>query len=207
MARGIFLLLVVANLIFFVWASNYLGVEDTGHEPARVRDQLQADRLAVVARDAAAPAQSCRRIGPVAILDAERLKIALAAKSGIKTVLNPIEEASYWVIIPPLTDKAAADKKAEELKRMGVSDFYVVTEAGPYRNAISLGTFSNEGTAKEMFDRLGKKGVRSARIDTRLRQPEKGLVDVRGETALVTKALAELLPAPALAPVADCPLE
>jgi hypothetical protein len=204
MARAIFLLLLFANLAFFAWASNFLGVEDTGHEPARVKDQLQADRLAVVAKDAAAPAQACRRIGPVAVLDAERFKIGLGAKSGIKTVLNPIEETSYWVVIPPLSDKAAADKKAVELKRMGIGDFFVVTEAGPYRNAISLGTFSNEETAKDLLDRLGKKGVRSARIDTKLRPSERALLDVRGETGLVTKGLAEVLPAPP-PPVADCP--
>jgi hypothetical protein len=198
MARAIFLLLLFANLIFFAWTSNFLGVEDTGHEPARVKDQLQADRLAVVAKDAAAPAQACRRIGPVAVLDAERFKIALGAKSGIKTVI-------YWVVIPPLSDKAAADKKAVELKRMGIGDFLVVNDAGPYRNAISLGTFSNEETAKDLFDRLGKKGVRSARIDTRLRPTEKALLDVRGEAGVVTKGLADVVPA--TAPVADCPAQ
>jgi hypothetical protein len=203
MPRAIFLLLVVANLIFFVWAANYLGREDDGREPGRLKDQLQADRLAVVAQDPTAPVQTCRRIGPIALPDAEQVQIALAARSGIKVVLNPIEETIYWVFIPPPNDKAAADKKAVELKRMGIGDFFVVTEAGPNRNAISLGSFSNEETAKDLFDRLGKKGVHSARIEPRTRPAEKARIDVRGEAGLVTKALAELLPAPA--PVADCP--
>ncbi len=203
MPRAIFLLLVVANLIFFIWASNYLGREDDGREPGRLKDQLQADRLAVVAQDPAAPAQTCRRVGPIALPDAERVKIALAARSGMQVVLNPIEETIYWVFIPPLNDKVAADKKTVELKRMGIGDFLVVTEAGPNRNAISLGSFSNEETAKDLFDRLGKKGVHSARIEPRTRPAETARIDVRGDAGLVAKGLAELLPT--TAPVADCP--
>lgn len=205
MARALFLLLVVGNIIFYLWASNFLGVEDAGREPGRLKDQVQPERVAVVARDAAAVARVCRRLGPLAEADAERVNAALAGKAGLKTVLRPIEEKSYWVFIPPLADKAAADKKAVELKRMGIGDFFVVTDAGPYRNAIALGSFSSEDTAKELFDNLGKKGVRTARIDTRVRPTDKAQIDVRGESALVAKALGELLPT--ATPVADCPLE
>jgi len=198
MARAVFLVLVFANLVFFVWASNYLGVEDEGHEPGRVKAQLQADRLIVAVRDANAPMQACRRVGPLALADAERLKVALGARSGIAVVLNPVPENGFWVFIPPLADKAATEKKATELKRMGIDDFFIVGEPGPYHNAISLGSFSNEETAKDLYDRLIKKGVRSARVEPRQRPAEKASIDVRGEAALVARGLADLLPA------ADC---
>jgi len=204
MARAIFVILLLANVLFFAWAGNYLGREEEGHEPGRLKAQLQADRLAVVARDAAAvPALACRRAGPMAPADAERFKTALAAVAGIKVAISAVEETSYWVYIPPLGDKNAADKKAAELKKMGVSDYLVVSEAGPYRNAISLGSFSNEETAKDLFDRLAKKGVRSARIDPRQRPTDKALLEVRGEAAAVAKGLADALPATTT--VADCP--
>ena len=202
MARAIFVILLLANVLFFAWAANYLGREEEGHEPGRLKAQLQADRLNVMARDAAAPAQTCRRAGPVTLSDAERLKTALAAVAGIKVAVNAVEETNYWVYIPPLSDKNAADKKAAELKKMGVGDYYVVGDAGPYHNAISLGSFSNEETAKDLFDRLAKKGVRSARIDTRQRPADKALIEVRGEAALVAKGLADLLPATTT--VVDC---
>jgi len=205
MARAIFLALVFANLVFFIWASNYLGREDDGHESGRLKEQLQVDRLAVVAQDAASPAQVCRRIGPLALAEAEHLKATLEAKGGLKAVSNRIDEISYWVLIPPLSDKAAADKKATELKRLGITDFFVVYDAGPYRNAISLGTFRSEETAKDLLDRLGQKGVRSARIDTRTRPSDQARLDVRGEEGRVTKGLSEALPAST--PVADCPRE
>jgi hypothetical protein len=205
MVRWIFLLLVVANLIFFVWASNYLGREDDGREPARLKQQLQVDRLAIASREAALPERVCRRVGPIALSEAERLKSALEARNGTRVILQPIEETSYWVIIPPLSDKAAADKKAVELKRMGVTDFDVVDEAGPYRNAISLGSFHSEEVAKGMLETLAKKGVRSARVDTKTRAAERARLDVRGDGRVVAKGLAELLPVSA--PVADCPQE
>jgi hypothetical protein len=205
MARTIFLILVVVNGIFYVWASNFLGNEDIGREPSRLKDQLQADRLTVAVRDAAAVASVCRRVGPLAQTDAERISTALAGRNGVRTVLHPVQEKSYWVMIPPLADKVTADKKAVELKRMGISDFFVVTEAGSYRNAIVLGSFSTEDTAKDLLDRMSKKGVRSARIDIRLRPTDRTQIDVRGESEVVAKGLVELLP-PAT-PVADCPPE
>lgn len=203
MARAIFLLLVFANLIFFVWASNYLGREDDGHEAGRLKEQLQVDRLTVVARDAAAPPQVCRRVGPLAVADAERIKVSLETKSGLKVASNRIDEVSYLVLIPPLNDKAAADKKATELKKFGVTDFFVIYDAGPYRNAISLGTFQSEEAAKELLDRLTQKGVRSARIDARTRPSDQARLDVRGEEGRVTRGLSEALPVSTS--VADCP--
>jgi SPOR domain len=205
MARTIFLLLVLANAIFYLWASNYLGIPDAGREPGRLKLQVQANRLTVTARDAAAVAQVCRRVGPLAQADAERINTALAAKAGLKTFLRPVEEKGYWIFIPPLSDKAAADKKAEELKDLGVKDFFIVTESGPNRYAISLGSFSSEDTAKEAFANLGKKGVHSARLDSRVRTTDKAQIDVRGEGGLVAKALNGLLPAGT--PVVDCPQE
>lgn len=53
MARIVFLLLLLVNLLFFVWAAGWLGAPDDGHEPERLKAQLQADkmRVAVVGDD------------------------------------------------------------------------------------------------------------------------------------------------------------
>jgi hypothetical protein len=55
-------------------------------------------------------------------------------RSSVERVLR-----SYWVLIPPLANKEAADAIAAQLKRRGVKDFFV-TEEPP--NAVSLGVFS-----------------------------------------------------------------
>jgi hypothetical protein len=202
MARGFFLFLLLANVAFFVWNSNYLGRDDDGREPNRLKEQLQVDRLAVYTQDASVPSQVCRRVGPLTVADAERLKASLEARGGVKLVLRPIDEISYWVYIPPLTDKAAADKKAAELKRMGIEDFLVVADAGAYRNAISLGSFHDEETARDYFDQISKKGVRTARIDQRARAADQAALDVLGAAGTVDKGLATL--APSSAQIADC---
>ncbi len=73
---------------------------------------------------------------------------------------------AWWVYIPPLNDKAEADKKAGELRLFGVADFFVIQE-GPNRNAISLGVFSAEKGAQDRLAELKAKGVRSARTGPR----------------------------------------
>ena len=50
----------------------------------------------------------------------------------------PGESSGWWVYIPALPGKAEAEKKAGELRNLGVSDFFIVQE-GVSRHAISLG--------------------------------------------------------------------
>ena len=61
---------------------------------------------------------------------------------------------SWWVMVPPLANKAEADKKVGELKELGVSDLFVVHDAGPNQFAISLGVFSSEKGGQEHLARL-----------------------------------------------------
>lgn len=72
---------------------------------------------------------------------------------------------SWWVFIPPLPTKADADKKAGELKQLGIKDFIVVQDAAPNRLAISLGVFSTEATARTRLAELREKGVKSAKLE------------------------------------------
>lgn len=208
MARTVFLLLVLANLLFFVWSAGYLGGRDEGHEPGRLKDQLNAERLRIVTEEEAAaapvpetrqPIEVCRRIGPLSHTEAESLKASVTGGGGA-AALSAAEEKSYWVLIPPLASKQAADQKAAELKALGVTEFFIVTEDSPYRHAISLGLFRTEEGAKEQLQQLSKKGVRSAKIGTRSRTGTKAMLDVRGPAELLDKLQAG---APAIG--MDCP--
>jgi hypothetical protein len=202
-ARVVFLLLILANLVFFVWAQGYLGgTEDAGREPARLQAQIQPERLNVKHPDAAPPsvpqaaaaastvvASVCRRVGPLTAADADKLKKSLLAK-GIAVTANAVEEYSYWVYIPPLGGKDALDKKTQELKQLGVADFFIVNDDGANRGAISLGLFHQESAAKELIQLLAKKGVRTAKIGTKVRKTDKALLDVRGAQELLDASLA-----------------
>ncbi|WIM05154.1 MAG: hypothetical protein OHM77_10665 [Candidatus Nitricoxidivorans perseverans] len=56
MWRTVFLLLVLANLVFFAWDQGYFGGQDEGREPARLSGQFQPERLRVVGWPAEEPA-------------------------------------------------------------------------------------------------------------------------------------------------------
>ena len=81
-----------------------------------------------------------------------------------KTVAG--ESNGWWVYIPSLPGKAEADKKAGELRDLGITDFFIVQD-GASRHAISLGIFSSEKGGNDRLAELKAKGVRSAVIGPR----------------------------------------
>jgi hypothetical protein len=54
-----------------------------------------------------------------------------------------------------------------QLKARGVTDFFVVQEAGEWQNAISLGLFKTREAAQSFIEGLRKKGVTSAKMGER----------------------------------------
>lgn len=143
MWRAVFFLLVLANLVFFAWGQGYFGGQDEGREPARLAGQFHPEKLRVVSRTAGEPAPA----------EAEQPPPEGAA-----------EPPGFLVHIPPLPGKAAADKKAAELRYLGIRDFQVLTEEGPAQFSILLGRFGSEQAANEFLAGLAGKGVRSARV-------------------------------------------
>jgi len=205
--RLVFFLLVLANLVFFVWAQGYLGGQDEGREPQRLAEQLHPEKMKVTVPEKAAapPPAACRVVDGLAAAEAEQLQKALSGNGGeLVASLRPGEETpAWWVSINSLATKALADKKAGELKLLGVTDFHVIqTEGGSF--ALSLGVFDSEAAAVEFLQSLGKKGVKSARVDARPRPPV-ARVELRGPAAAIDKRLPALLAALPAARVADCP--
>lgn len=101
--------------------------------------------------------------------DADRLSAILKerfAQFSVSRQVVAAEGNGWWVFIPPLAGKAEAEKKAGELRQLGVNDYFVVQD-GANRFAISLGVFSSEKGAQERLNELKGKGVRSARVTQR----------------------------------------
>ncbi len=197
--RGVFFALILANLVFFVWAQGYFG-EDAGREPQRLAEQLNPGKMTVTVREkpAPAPADACRIVAGVTARDAEALQKAL----GEGVVLRPLDETSWWVSINALPTKAAADKKAAELKLLGVADFHVLQgEGGSF--AVSFGVFDSEAAASEMLQALARKGVKSARVESKAKAPTR--FELRGPAPLLEKRLPEAVAAIAGAAIAGCP--
>lgn len=218
--RLAFFLLLLANLLFFVWSAGYLGGQDEGREPQRLQHQLDADKVTVTPAppSAAAPAnapgtaaaaaavqvsQACRRIEGVAPKDGGTLQQSLQG-AGFVVAVSPIDERSYEVGIPALPNKAAADKKAGELRLFGIKDFEVVPgEGGGF--AIALGVFGDDAAATQFLQGLVKKGVKSARVETRSKSPASLRLELRGPAELFAQRLPQLLVAAPGANTVECP--
>lgn len=207
--RAAFLLLVFANLAFFAWARGYFGEGEPGREPQRLASQLAADKLRIVAvapagdKAAAVTTAVCRLVTglPLAAVEAFRTELA-----GLSVDIKPVEESpSFWVHIPPQPNKAAADKKATELKALGIKDFYIVQDEGANRYAISLGLFKSEAAANEFLQSMAKRNVKSARIEVRESAQQQARAIVKGAGDVVDKRLPGLLAKVPGAAVAECP--
>jgi hypothetical protein len=74
---------------------------------------------------------------------------------------------SYWVYIPPFKTRAEAEKKVGEVKALGVTDFYLVSDNDQWQFAISLGMFKTEEAATNYLGQLKQRGVRSAQVGPR----------------------------------------
>jgi len=187
--RAFFLLLVLANLAFFAYGRIVL---EGGATESRIPElQIEADQVKLVTAGERAPAVKPRvpakavapaapkiaTAAPVACVEwgnfsgpgvarAEAALVQLELAAGqVERVL--IDAGGYWVHIPPLKTKGEADRKVRELIDLGVTEFFVVQDAGPWRNAISLGIFRTEEGAQTFLAGLRKRGVRSAIVARR----------------------------------------
>jgi hypothetical protein len=144
------------------------------------------------ATDAApAPAFACTEIGPLDSADARRFEARLAAldlgdRQSRQTV--QAQDVTSWLVhIPPLGSKEAADRKAAELRNLGVTNFFIMQGDSPLKYAISLGVFKTESGAQALLAQLGKQGVHSARIAPRGPQTAHYIYRLRGLDAATRK--------------------
>ena len=206
--RLFFFLLVFANLIFFAWAKGYFGQVDDNREPQRIAGQLQAEKLRIVPNITAAGTKkqdpACRVINGLNPTEAENLKSAMKAGGGDATILPLAEPKPHLVIISDLANKVAAEKKMAELARFGVAEQTAVElEGGRYE--IVLGSFPTESSARELLQGLVKRGIKSARLDSREQPAPKVRVEARGPAQELLRQLPQLIAPYADATVGDCP--
>lgn len=205
--RLFFFLLVFANLIFFAWAQGHFGATDDSREPQRLTQQLQAEKLRILKVAQVAPAKTdaaaCRVITGLSIADAEALKAAPAA-AGMTLKIAPLpEQKIHLVAILELANKATADRKAAELIRFGVKEQRPVALPDG-RHEIILGSFPTEAAANEFLQGLVKRGIKSARIDSRDPPAPLARVEVRAPAAILLPQLPQLIAPHADATLAEC---
>lgn len=205
--KALVFLLVLANLLFYAFSSGYFGHSDNP-DAARIDQQVAPDKMHLVSRGEAPPVKAaeapaapapepeakpepviektCLRWDNLAPAAADRLSTLIGEKftafrSSKKTIAG--EGNGWWVFIPPLPSKADAEKKAGELRQLGVEDYFIIQENGPSQYGISLGVFSAEKGAQERLTELKGKGVKSARTGPRPGKDSSVRVEASGPLA------------------------
>ena len=113
---------------------------------------------------------ACMEIGNFKADEAERFadQIKTAGLSEHVKERSVQKVASNIVYIPPQPDELeGAERKAGELRRLGITDFYIIRDNSPLQWGISLGVFKTEEAAHNHLAALMQKGVRTARVGQR----------------------------------------
>jgi hypothetical protein len=187
----IFWLLLAVNGVLYAYGQGYLGhFSGNEREPARLKNQQNADKLVVIPpakanaavatplAAAVAPQENraetvaCYEVGNFALADARRFEAAVAplelGDRQARRNLPGTEISSYIVHIPSQGTKEAADKKTAELRALGVTNYFVMSDSPVMRWAVSLGVFKTEAAAQSQLAMLQKQGVHSARVAPRM---------------------------------------
>ncbi len=133
--------------------------------------ELTAQTSALVVQGAL----SCYKWGNFTKTNLPAAQVVLV-RLGLQSVINQEagaeEDRRFWVYYPPLKSAQLAQKKADEIRAMGVNELFIVQDS-QWRNAISFGLFQDELLASALLNDLLTKGVKGA--TKALRSPGKSL--------------------------------
>ena len=182
MLKFIFWSLLAANGVLLAYSQGVLGnFKGNEREPARMKNQLNTDKLllvpasrAVAVVPAAAPPAdltACLEVGNFGPAEARRFEARLAplelGERQSRISVASTDATSHIVYIPPQGSKEAAERKAGELKNLGVTNYFIMSDNPAMKWAISLGVFKSAAAAEALLASLGKQGVHSAKVASR----------------------------------------
>lgn len=177
----------------------------------------QASAPAAAAEEASAPAPApaapskplaCIDVGTFSAGESKRFESRLAAldlgERQSRQAVQAQDVTSYLVNIPPQASKDAADRKAGELRELGVTNFFIMSGDSPMKWAISLGVFKTESGAQTLLAQLNKLGVHSARITPRGPQTTRYSYRFRDIEAAARERIVSVADAVSSAEVKNC---
>jgi hypothetical protein len=188
--RVLFLLLLLANLLFLAWTRWVVPVTPaTIDVPAPGGRELQPIRLRAESPNAtAAPAAdssgaglraACVSVGPfidpahAAAANAQLERLGFTSR---RRVSQDEVRVGYWVRVPNLATPADATNALATLQAAGLGDAYVLAEGEP-DNTVSVGVYSDPRRAAEVSARVQKAGF-TAETSDRLRLLEVLWLDI-----------------------------
>jgi hypothetical protein len=188
--RALFILLIAANVLFWGAKQGWFGaVLPQNAEPQRLQAQIAPNSVKVLSENELAAAKTqqnykalptaspapagpqtglaCLEWGAFATADAQKAAALLAPLNlGAKlTRVSREETATHMVLIGPYVERPEAERKAAEVRRLGVADVAVIENV--QGRFVSLGVFSNAQGAQARLNEVRGKGVTSARVSER----------------------------------------
>jgi len=197
--RTVLLLLLLANLSLFVYTR--LDNLSSG-EAVRLKEQVRPDKITILTPQQVAAlgpskvaslADVCVEWGPLSDADRTRALADLdSLQLGRLLTQRRVEvDNTYWVSLPPFASRAAADKRATELRAQGLSDLSVV-DNGRGQFTVSLGVFRTEQAARARADAVAAQKVANARVEPRNQAVAQTMLVVRDPQQPVVARLKEL---------------
>jgi hypothetical protein len=166
--KALFFLLLSANVVFALYIQS--GPKPSRNTPLPAEIHPEKIRLLPITETAPAlAAPACLEWGGFIGTDLQRAEAAIA-KLQLDDSLDRHtvgEVAAYWVHIPSLKTKNDADKKIDQLKKLGVVNYFLIQDSGEWNNAISLDIFRSEEAARKFLAEMKGRGIRSAVIGER----------------------------------------
>ncbi len=173
--KVLFFILLLINLLV---AGGYLLSATPARQDYRAEREFHPERVRVLG-EAAQSASPSRPVPTVAavepgpeqclvwsgvpaaeLVDARSQLAALKARFTVRETRGE-QRPRYWVYLPPAKSTPDAERKVAALRAQGLSgsDYFVVRDPGPLRNAISLGVFSTSEAAAQRLADLRERGV------------------------------------------------
>ena len=185
MLRWTIVALALANLLYFGWTQGWLGpTAGQQREPERLQAQIRPETVRLVVPPSnpgpvpnpspSAPAPTpppviepdtgCWVASGFSPAQAETLRNALTA-TGLPASAWRVEEVRVpgrWIVYMGRFNPEQMARKKVELREMRVDFREVSIAAGP---GLALGTFPSEEMAEQGLRDLGRRGVRTARVE------------------------------------------
>lgn len=209
--KWVFAILLVINILFFTMLQ--LG-SSHGREPEHSHEPVSAEKIKLLAEVpkalALAKSESPANPGDSASTEIKPdvcLEWGQFSGDALKRVAQTLEplqlgdklmqykaekNGGHWVYVTPRKTLQDAQKKVDELKRLGVRESYIVRESSPMQFAISLGIFSTAEAAAKYLDQLREKGVKSAVSAPRAQEIDAAVFQIKDSGESMTAQLTKL---------------
>jgi hypothetical protein len=194
--RAAIVLLIVVNVVLFAYARLDRAAQS---EAGRLREQVEPERIKLLSPQAVAALGRakvvCAEWGPFGEADRVRAQAEIEPLAPARLVSQRAVSAdtAYWVNLGAMASRAAADRRAGELRAQSITDLSVVDyPRGAF--TVSLGVFRTEAAANARAETLAARGVTGALVEPRLQGGAQSMIVVRDAPETLVARMKELQP-------------